>query len=1133
AYLDNYNESGHAGASQLNPSTRVAIYHRGYSTVSGVHDYRPYFVASDYGNGSTYAIGSKCDLNLIELDRMDYIYTYIRNILKSNYVREDLVSSTVIAPASNTGAVTFMPDPVEAEPQKIFTINLVEDNYLEFDLLDFAKDDQDAKEDLIWSVSDVAKAAMDVWVKPGTSLLAVKPKKNFVGQDTVIVTVEDSDGLTDSQDVLINVQAVNDPPAIRPAIGDSEMEEKVNLSLYGANKEYYGYDIVDARLRIVAIDPEPTLVEVYNINQGIVVASATLNQYEVWNPEDGFGNELPGDGIYFKVTGDKPFVAYLSDFIWGHSTYLPGANGSAVDTLFRTYVFYTGFRIFSGIEDARVTIRDTAANTLYDNIKVPKDTAFEPGLPEGVYEISSDQPILCGVFDGKSITSVPDCTTGNETGQKFMTAINGWATGAMLIFGYEESNVKIFRIKDTGLEEVDYSSTDIVNELGQPCANLQSIGKGSYRFITNLNTDKFLIESDAEISVWAGDTNGGFTVNDFGDGILYTIGKKSVDPITLVETYNLLFHTLGGEGVVFGLLDQTTIELTDKSVTPPISSTYTLNKDDTIPFNPEKFYSLKSDKPILVFINGAASGLVDEGATLVPIDRFEVLTRPSWWDAGWKFRIAAKVKTGQKDLSSLDITQDINFTTHLVNLGYFEEFDENSVRVVEYNGENGDVIGAPNTVTLNTPSEETEISKITCSGIDDEQSAGAVATDGTYLYVKRWASYAGPNNIQKIGSGFNGTKPGKWYGEVNCYAWPTINLTYHGDGCLYVAYTHQTQLQKINPATDSYEWIHTAIPMLERYWGTPINGWKLITSDGNLIYNLSYDRYTFFKYRIFDPADGWKCIKEVQTAIPSYYVDGLLCDGKYLYPIQWTNNNRAKITKIEIETGEFKGEWSINQGDTHAISGQYDWVNNVFYIGSLYDNNVYRYMGRHEYDDFGSFIPDSSFVSYPTPDEISEGKGATGQVSWTLSPDVDIEKDIALPVLGAGVCATDGKYAYVKRWSSAPGNETFSMIGTGHTVAGISYELGKNYGSLPTPASRSLCAFYHKHANGDEFIYNPGTHIKLVERINLATHDTEMVEFTSGLIGRHWGYPNNGWKLLTSNGTYFYGLSYNKYDYFS
>lgn len=122
----------------------------------------------------------------------------------------------------------------------------------------------------------------------------------------------------------------------------------------------------------------------------------------------------------------------------------------------------------------------------------------------------------------------------------------------------------------------------------------------------------------------------------------------------------------------------------------------------------------------------------------------------------------------------------------------------------------------------------------------------------------------------------------------------------------------------------------------------------LITTDGTYVYNLAHGRdgsaYGGWTLKIFDPNNGWNLVKEKKFGTSSYYTDGLIADGAYVYAIEWTETDAARITAFDTDGNQID-QWTINQGTTKVINGQYDWVNGKVWLGGLYSPNdlIHRY----------------------------------------------------------------------------------------------------------------------------------------------------------------------------------------------
>ena len=374
------------------------------------------------------------------------------------------------------------------------------------------------------------------------------------------------------------------------------------------------------------------------------------------------------------------------------------------------------------------------------------------------------------------------------------------------------------------------------------------------------------------------------------------------------------------------------------------------------------------------------------------------------------------------------------------------------------------------------------------------QSSGVLATDGTYLYIKRWAGSTGSNTFEKVGTGYNGTIAGENYGTLSTSS-TSCAATYYSDGNIYnPVSTNATTLEKINVSTGTKTNITLLSGLLERSSGKIQTGYSLITSDGRYVYNLAYHidngsttSYNGWTVKVYDPQNAWSVIKTFTTGTTSFLTDGIVCDGTYLYALQWTNTNAAQVAKISLSTNAVVGTFTINQLTTNAINGQYDWVNKKFYLGSYIKSDIYRY--------------GQDLVNY-TP-------------LTTANQETTFKAETVLN--SAGVLVTDGAYYYVKRSGTNLGLDTFQKIGTGlhGTIA------GQNYGAL-SASSNSYSAAYYSDGN----IYNPvSTSATTLEKINVSTGTKTNITLLSGLLERASGKVQAGYSLITSDGRYVYNVA--------
>ncbi|MDD5534606.1 MAG: Ig-like domain-containing protein [Patescibacteria group bacterium] len=259
----------------------------------------------------------------------------------------------------------------------------------------------------------------------------------------------------------------------------------------------------------------------------------------------------------------------------------------------------------------------------------------------------------------------------------------------------------------------------------------------------------------------------------------------------------------------------------------------------------------------------------------------------------------------------------------------------------------------------------------------DSQSVGTLATDGKYLYTKSWSGYdqwpngvygctngsgCEDNMISKIGTGYQGTVSGKIYKKDLATVNHSLTMTYFPDDWLYNGYTNNGHnLERVNVITGAVDYVEipSSTPLMNRETGrdlTELYEDLLITSDGKYVYNLAHgingSYYNGFRVKIFDPNKNWQLVKEWTSIgsgsyIPSFYTDGIIADGDYIYAIQWgtAGGGGYLIRKMEALTGKVIAEWTSEQKqlnnpqgkNTDIISGQYDWVNNKVWLGDLVD----------------------------------------------------------------------------------------------------------------------------------------------------------------------------------------------------
>lgn len=445
-------------------------------------------------------------------------------------------------------------------------------------------------------------------------------------------------------------------------------------------------------------------------------------------------------------------------------------------------------------------------------------------------------------------------------------------------------------------------------------------------------------------------------------------------------------------------------------------------------------------------------------------------------------------------------TKIINGSYDWVNRKLWVSGSQNS-RLFEYEGlsELNRQVDLAANLPVSTPLNQTLSSGISPSVV---AAGGNVATDGKYLYLKIWKDTYGNDTVSKIGTGYGGTVRGQNYGTFTSTFVSSPSMTYL-NGYLYnPTSANQYQLERIDVATGLKSTVPVPAGLIERSTGTVKTGWHLITSDGRYLYNVAYrvggsTTNNGWTVRIFDPLTNFTLVKEYRVAGPSFDTRGIVADGEYLYFMEWTGTNTARVVASRISDGAILRTWTLNQADTSIIGAQYDPINKKIWFSGNGNNRTFEY---ESFKDLGRKIDLSIPLSNITP--------------FNLSP---ASATLAEGITGAGSVATDGKYLYVKRsWSNA-GSDQIRRIGTGYqgTVK------GKDYGVVAT-ASHSPGMI---HVNG--FLYNPLQNSpNLIERIDPNTGMKINMSVSAGLIERQTGKVTNGWYLLASDGRYVYNVAY-------
>ena len=237
--------------------------------------------------------------------------------------------------------------------------------------------------------------------------------------------------------------------------------------------------------------------------------------------------------------------------------------------------------------------------------------------------------------------------------------------------------------------------------------------------------------------------------------------------------------------------------------------------------------------------------------------------------------------------------------------------------------------------------------------------AGVLCSDGTYLYVKRFYTarnlYPGGDLFARIGTGFNGTVAGQNYGLVTEMPIQSISATFHSDGFIYSEHSDAQSILRISPVTGQVDTVEVPAGLLDLLRGLPFDSHALITSDGEFIYNVSAGvnglRRAGWTVRVFDPAKAWRVVRQftvepTETGFGYLFTNGAIADGRFVYLIEFGTGLTHRVRVVDAHTGAFVEEFESDQVQTDILGGQYDWVNNVVWLGQLRGGAVYRYAGR-------------------------------------------------------------------------------------------------------------------------------------------------------------------------------------------
>ena len=275
-------------------------------------------------------------------------------------------------------------------------------------------------------------------------------------------------------------------------------------------------------------------------------------------------------------------------------------------------------------------------------------------------------------------------------------------------------------------------------------------------------------------------------------------------------------------------------------------------------------------------------------------------------------------------------------------------------QLLDLNTANLNYSDATNSLILNTstlpprPSREKLLDSIYVPIPPDSTEITSVTTDGTYLYFGHLSFYRNgkKSKIYRVGTGFNGTTKGSYYGTVGNLEVEIKNqIFYHSDGFLYVATGDDSTLLRIDLTTSDTLRIDIPGKLLPSEDGLLRNNGIYITSDGNYVYNISPGHGEYRNkhvLRILDPASNWNKVGEdiVFLGSSEFGFSGFFVSDGYAmtYESYWSGYMR----RYRISDGFFEEEFAAYYGSADIYCWTYDWTNNFVY-GGLFRPNNFRY----------------------------------------------------------------------------------------------------------------------------------------------------------------------------------------------
>jgi hypothetical protein len=305
-----------------------------------------------------------------------------------------------------------------------------------------------------------------------------------------------------------------------------------------AEELYFGANPADLGLLNLIGLQNSTTYQVTDLQDGRVIISGELARFQT--------EEIDISGVHhFSITSSIALLAYLG---WdccgvGGSTFVPTEDGHArVGRAFLLALPVLGVQsdlVIYAVEDASVVIADTEGHPLVSH-EIPQGRAWLPypivGATPYLLRSTGDVAVMVSAVNG--LASVPPATRqgscDSDVGREFYLNTHSWGSGGIAIFAYEPAEVT-----------VDPIGGDVPLLEGE-------IEAGSWLYSNELGRRSYRVTSTGDISVWAGDMEGGSTIADMGDDFSFNLGRSGLD---------IVFHSQNHGATVFAAYDDTTIHI--------------------------------------------------------------------------------------------------------------------------------------------------------------------------------------------------------------------------------------------------------------------------------------------------------------------------------------------------------------------------------------------------------------------------------------------------------------------------------------------------------------------------------------------------------------------------------------------